>query len=270
MLAGLISQRFGAENVALWHSNMSEGEKYDVWQKIRRNEIKIIVGARSAIFAPIKNLGLIVIDEEHESSYKQTSPAPRYNAKELARERAARTGAALVMGSATPDISTYYRAINSNRVLLLPERFGSRDLAGVRIIDMCQEIFRGRKSIFSAALKRSIEKNLENKKQTILLINRRGFSTQIFCPSCGYVAECRKCSIPLILHKTNNRLRCHYCSYEQNLLSECPQCSSGIIKYYGMGTQRVEEEFIREFPSARASRMDSDVLSRKNAHIDII
>ena len=269
-LAKRISARFGVDKVALWHSNISEGERFDVWERIKRDEVKIIVGARSAVFAPVKNLGLIIIDEEHESSYKQTSPVPRYNAKMLAHERAKRTSSALVLGSATPDLVTFFRAKNSCRVLHLPERFGSAELADVQVIDMREEFNTGNKSIFSRALKHNLNKNIEAGKQSLLLINRRGFSTYGQCQNCGYVAECNKCSIPLILHKTTNKLRCHYCSYEKQVDALCPECGSGAIKYSGMGTQKVEELFRQEFPNARSARIDSDIMTKKNAHIEII
>jgi len=269
-LAKRISARFGIDKVALWHSNISEGERFDVWERIRSGEVKIIVGARSAIFAPVKNPGLIVIDEEHESSYKQTSPSPRYNAKTLAFERAKKTGSALVLGSATPDVVTYHRAKNTDRILHLPERFGSGELAGVTVIDMREEFNTGNKSIFSRALRHNLKKNLETGKQSILLINRRGFSTYGQCVNCGYVAECENCSIPLILHKTINKLRCHYCNFERDYINTCPECGSGAFKYSGLGTQKVEELFNKNFPEARAARIDSDIMSKKNAHIEII
>jgi len=269
-LAKRIAARFGIEKVAIWHSNVSEGEKYDVWERLKANEVKIIVGARSAIFAPVKNLGLIVIDEEHESSYKQTSPTPRYNAKTLAMERAKRSGAALVMGSATPDIASYYRANATESLLSLPERFGSSELATINVVDMRHEFNCGNKSIFSRVLKHNLTKNLEEGKQSILLINRRGFSTYGQCANCGFVAECKRCSIPLILHKTTNKLRCHYCNFERTVFNTCPECGSGAVKYYGMGTQKVEEMFRQEFPKARVMRIDSDIMTKKNAHIEII
>jgi primosomal protein N' (replication factor Y) len=269
-LAKRISARFGVEKVALWHSNISEGERYDVWERIRSEEVKIIVGARSAIFAPIKNLGLIIIDEEHESSYKQTSPVPRYNAKTVAMQRAEKSGAALVMGSATPDITTYYRAKNTNSILHLPERFGTAEFAGVSVIDMREEFNNGNKSIFSRVLKHNLHRNIEEGNQSLLLINRRGFSTYGQCQNCGFVAECKSCSIPLILHKTTNKLRCHYCNYERSVIAHCPECGSNAVKYSGMGTQRVEEMFRAEFPQARVARIDSDIMTKKNLHIEII
>jgi primosomal protein N' (replication factor Y) len=267
-LAKRIADRFGTETVAIWHSNLSEGERFDVWERIRSNRIKIIVGARSAIFAPIKNIGLIIIDEEHESSYKQTSPAPRYNAKLLAMERAKRSGASLVLGSATPDVSTYYQAINTNRVLSLPERYGTNDMAKVMVIDMKKQS--NKSSVFSKNLTNALEQNLKDKKQSILLINRRGFSTNTLCQECGYTAECTKCSIPLIYHRSNNKLRCHYCGFEQTPIKTCPECKSEAIKYIGTGTQKVEEEFKALFPDAIVERMDSDIMSKKNAHIEVI
>lgn len=270
MLTERIARRFGTDSVAIWHSSISDGERYDVWEKIRRNEIKILAGARSAVFAPLRDIGLIIIDEEHDSSYKQTSPAPRYNAKFLAQERAKRLGATLVMGSATPDVTTFYRAMNSGMVLQLKERFGNAALADVHVIDMRDEMANKNRSIFSRSLKREMEANLANKKQTILLINRRGFSTVVHCPACGYVTECKKCSIPLIMHKTTDTLRCHYCNYETYMPDTCPECGFDAMISSGLGTQRVEEEVIRAFPNARVSRLDSDVLTRKNLHVDIL
>lgn len=270
MLTERIVRRFSAENVAIWHSSISDGERFDVWEKIKRNQINILVGARSAIFAPLKDIGLIIVDEEHDSSYKQTTPAPRYNAKHLAIERARRIGATVVFGSATPDIVTYYQAKNSNSLISLKERYGKSILPSVHIIDMRQEMQNKNFSIFSRTLKNAIKSNLEKKKQTILLINRRGFSTILHCPACGHIEECEKCSIPLIMHKTTNTLRCHYCNFEKEIPSNCPKCGfEGVVKS-GMGTQKVEEETIKHFPEARVARLDSDILQRKNQHIEIL
>lgn len=270
MLTERIARRFGSDGVAIWHSSISDGERYDVWEKIRRNEIKILAGARSAIFAPLRDIGLIIIDEEHDSGYKQTSPAPRYNVKVLAQERAKRLGAALVMGSATPDVTTFYQSMNSGMVLKMEERFGLASLADVHVIDMRVEMANKNRSIFSRSLKKEIEANLANKKQTILLINRRGFSTVVHCPACGYIAECKKCSIPLIMHKTTDTLRCHYCNYETTMPEVCPECGFDVMVSSGLGTQRVEEEVIKAFPDARVARLDSDVLTRKNLHVNIL
>ncbi len=269
-LAQRLARRFGTEEVAIWHSSVSEGEKFDVWQRLKSGKIRIIIGARSAIFAPIKNLGLIVIDEEHESTYKQTSPNPRYNAKTLAEKRAQNEKATLVLGSATPDISTYYKALNTNRIISLTERFGKSNLAKAIVVDMKQELGNANRSLFSRILKESLTNNLAQKKQSILLINRRGFATTTLCQGCGETVECQKCAIPLILHKPSGTLRCHYCNYERGLITICPTCGSDAIRYYGVGTQKVEEAAKRAFPDAIIARMDSDILSKKNAHIEVL
>ena len=262
--------RFGAENVAIWHSSISEGEKFDVWKKLRSGDIKIVVGARSGIFAPIKDPGIIIIDEEHESSYKQTSPTPRYNAKTIAIERAKRAEATVVLGTATPDVATFFRAKNTGNIVSLPERVGTSELAQVSIVNMQNEVRDGNKSIFSRILKKNLVQTFAAKKQAILLINRRGFSTYGQCGNCGFTPKCEKCEIPLILHKTENKLRCHYCSYETEVYDICPSCHNGILRYFGMGTQRVEEIFKKEFPQINVKRIDSDIMSKKNLHIKLL
>ena len=250
-LAKRIAKRFGTEEVAIWHSSISEGEKYDVWKKLQNNSLKIIAGARSAIFAPIKNIGLIIIDEEHESSYKQTTPSPRYDARTLAKELSKRTGALLIEGSATPDIDSYYRATNANRVLTLTKRFGNAKLADVKIIDMRREYQNNNFSIFSRELKKALKTNLEEKKQSLLLINRRG-------------------AIPLIYHSDTNTLKCHYCNFETPVTTKCPECGSEAVKNYGIGTQRVEADLKKEFPDAKIERLDSDAMKTKRGYIDVI
>ena len=247
-LAKRIAKRFGTEEVAIWHSSISEGEKYDVWKKLQNNSLKIIAGARSAIFAPIKNIGLIIIDEEHESSYKQTTPAPRYDARTLAKELSKRTGALLIEGSATPDIDSYYRASNSNRVLTLTKRFGNAKLADVKIIDMRREYQNNNFSIFSRELRKALKNNLEEKKQSLLLINRRGYST----------------------YSDTNTLKCHYCNYETPVITKCPECGSEAVKNYGIGTQRVEADLKKEFPDAKIERLDSDAMKTKRGYIDVL
>lgn len=269
-LAMKFAARFGAENVAIWHSSISEGEKFDVWKKLRSGEIKIVVGARSGIFAPVKDLGLIIIDEEHESSYKQTSPAPRYNAKTIAVQRARRTGATVILGTATPDVTTFFRAKNTEKVVMLPERIGSSGLAQVSIVNMQDEVRDGNKSIFSRILKKALIQTFAAEKQAILLINRRGFSTYGQCSNCGFTPKCKSCEIPLILHKTSNKLRCHYCSYEIDVYDICPSCFNNTLRYFGMGTQRVEEIFRKEFPQINVKRIDSDIMSKKNLHIQLL
>lgn len=270
-LAKRFVSKFGTEEVAIWHSSISDGEKYDVWQKMKDNKIRIIIGARSAVFAPLENLGLIIIDEEHESTYKQTGANPRYDARLVARHRAKTEGAMLLLGSATPDINSYYEALNSNRLIVLTKRYNEYKLPKVKIVDMRFEHSHGAyKSIFSDILRHEIEQNLADKKQTILLVNRRGFATTTTCQACGHIVECPKCSIPLIYHKQTDSLRCHYCNHEQDLPKYCPECGEETIKNYGLGTQKVEEYAKKDFPNARIARLDSDIMNKKNLHIDIL
>lgn len=265
-----LAKRFGTQEVAIWHSSISEGERFDVWQKLRNNQIKILAGARSAVFAPLKNIGLIIIDEEHESSYKQTTPSPRYNAKTIAEKLAEVNNASLILGSATPDIYTYYKALNSGNLIKLENRFNNAALAKVSIIDMREEFTKQNKSIFSRILLKAIEENLANKKQTMLLINRRGFSTQTQCLSCGETIKCPNCSIPMIWHASDKTLKCHWCNHQIKMPETCQKCGSDSIKSYGLGTQRIETIIEKIFPTAKVARLDSDVLTTKTGHIDLL
>ncbi|MDD3237768.1 MAG: primosomal protein N' [Candidatus Gastranaerophilales bacterium] len=265
-----LAKRFGINDVAIWHSSISDGERYDVWQKLRNNEIKILAGARSAVFAPLQNIGLIIIDEEHEASYKQTSPAPRYNAKTVASKLAEFYNSALILGSATPDVQTYYFAKNTNNLVTLTKRFNDAPMAKVSIIDMRDEFIKQNKSIFSRTLIRAIDDNLSENKQTMLLMNRRGFSTQILCKNCGEIIECPNCSIPMIWHEAEKILKCHWCNHQGPMPAVCPKCGSDAIRGYGIGTQRVESIVQKLFPDARIDRLDSDVLTTKSGHIDIL
>lgn len=260
---------FGSENIALWHSNLSDGEKADTWQKLRSGELKILIGARSAIWAPMKDLELILIDEEHEGSFKQDSPAPRYNAKTLALELARRTGAKVVLGSATPEIATYYQAQQDQRVLRLPERFGNSQLADVKIVDMKQERAQGHQGQLSRSLIQELGKNLDAGEQSIILLNRRGFYTTIQCTVCDHVFQCPNCDVAVTFHRTRNQVCCHYCGYENERPVYCPVCASMELSHSGVGTQRIEDEVIKKFPDARVLRLDSDVLQRKNAYVEI-
>ena len=234
VLTKRIAKRFGTEKTAIWHSSISDGEKFDVWQKIKNNEIKILAGARSAVFAPLKNIGLIIIDEEHESAYKQTMPAPRYDARMVAQKLAQLNDAPLILGSATPDVSSYYYAKNSNSLIELKKRYNDYPMAKVRVIDMREERFRANNGIFSRALVKAIEDNLKDKKQTIILLNRRGFSTYTQCLACGEVIQCPRCAIPLIFHSQTQTLKCHYCEHEEPLPETCPKCGSRIEMYIVM------------------------------------
>ena len=262
--------RFGQEKIAVLHSKLSIGERYDQWNKIKNGECKIVIGARSAIFAPIQNLGLIIIDEEHDSSYKSETN-PRYNAKELAGYMAKKNNIPLVLGSATPDIYTYYKAENNKiEILKLTKRANESNLPKVDVIDLREELANGNRSILSRKLYEEIEKNLKDKKQTILFLNRRGYSTFVMCRDCGYTVKCKNCNITMTYHIKTNKLKCHYCGHEEKNLTECPECHSKNIKYFGTGTQRLEEDINKIFPEATTIRMDIDTVTRKNSHEEIL
>ena len=262
--------RFGQEKIAVLHSKLSVGERYDQWYKIKNGEAKIVIGARSAIFAPVCDLGLIIIDEEHDTSYKSET-TPRYNVKDVARYLAKEYSVPIVFGSATPDMDTYYRAQNGDIELLeLTKRANDACLPDINIVDMRDELKNGNRSSISMKLYEAIKKNIEHKKQTILFLNRRGYSTFIMCRDCGYVAKCKHCNIALTYHSKENKLRCHYCGYEINPFTNCPECNSKAIKYSGSGTQKLEEEINKIFPSAKTIRMDVDTVTKKNSHEDIL
>lgn len=262
--------RFGQEKIAVLHSKLSVGERYDQWYKIKKGEAKIVIGARSAMFAPVTDLGLIIIDEEHDDSYKSES-TPRYNVKEVARYLAKEYSVPIVLGSATPDMDTFYKAKNGDIELLeLTKRANNASLPDIKIIDMRQELANGNRTSISMDLYEKIKENLLNKKQTILFLNRRGYSTFIMCRDCGYVAKCKNCNIALTYHSKVNKLRCHYCGYETVPFTTCPECNGKSIKYSGSGTQKLEEEINNMFPNASTIRMDIDTVGKKNSHEDII
>lgn len=258
--------RFGDE-VAVLHSRLSEGEKYDEYRKIVEGKVHIVVGARSAVFAPFKNLGAIIIDEEHTTSYKQDNN-PKYSAIEIAIERAKNNNAIVILGSATPSLETYARSIKGLYTLVeLKHRVNTNNLPLVEIIDMSKEKHRG--SIFSSRLITEVNKRLEEHEQIILLLNRRGYSSFITCSNCGYTAKCPHCDITLTYHKTSNTLRCHYCGYADKMNDICPSCGEKAIKTLGTGTEKVEEEIKKVF-NARVIRMDLDTTSKKGSHEKII
>ena len=263
-------RRFNQEEIAVWHSSISEGEKFDVWNKLRENKIRIIIGARSAVFAPLNNIGLVIIDEEHENTYKQTSPSPRYDARLVAEKICELNNATLVKGSATPDISSYFKALSSDNLITLKNRYNNVDLAKVTVIDMREEFYKESRSIFSNTLINAVNNALKNKKQTILLMNRRGFYTSVQCKSCGEVIKCPNCDIPMIYHNSDKTLKCHWCDTTKKLPDKCPKCSSTEIKMSGMGTQRIENIASKLFPNANIERIDSDVLSSKTKYIEIL
>lgn len=257
--------RFGSQ-VAVLHSALSVGEKYDEWRKILRKEVKVVVGARSAIFAPFENLGIIIIDEEHESSYKQEDN-PRYHARDVAMWRGQYHNCPVVLGSATPMLESFARAKKGvYELLTMQKRMNAKDLPTVEIVDMREELREGNRSMFSKLLHEKIADRLEKKEQMVLFLNRRGHSTFVMCRDCGYVVQCPHCDISLTYHKMNHRLKCHYCSYEENMPNDCPACHSSYIRFFGTGTQKVEEEIIKLFPQARVIRMDVDTTSRKGMH----
>jgi primosomal protein N' (replication factor Y) len=259
--------------VAVLHSHLSAGERHDEWHKIRQGRARIAIGARSAIFAPVEPLGLIVVDEEHEHSYKQEE-APRYHARDVAIVRGQMEGAVVVLGSATPSLESYYNCGKGKYTLLkLPERADDKKMPVVRIVDMRQNVRPGKAvSIFSPQLKEAIARRVEQKEQVILFLNRRGYSTSLQCPLCGYVAECPNCSVSLTYHRQEQKLCCHICAHVAPVPTVCPneKCRNPAIRYAGVGTQKVEATLAKLFPQARTVRMDSDVLKRKEDYRRIL
>ena len=265
-----LAKKFGTEDVAIWHSSISDGERYDVWQKLYKNEIKILAGARSAVFAPLKDIGLIIIDEEHESAYKQTTPAPRYDARVVARKLAEFHNCPLLLGSATPDISTYYRAVNTGNLFELKKRYNDAKVPPVLVINMQEYGRAAYKSVISKPMQIEIKETLEQGKQVILLINRRGFSTYTQCQACGHVIECPNCAIPMIWHAKDQMLKCHYCNHVERFPDVCPACGSDTFKNSGTGTQKIEQYIKDLFPENNVERIDSDILVRKGEHIRLL
>ncbi|OYD06411.1 primosomal protein N' [Paludifilum halophilum] len=257
--------RFG-DRVAVLHSGLSGGERYDEWRKIRAGGVQVAVGARSAIFAPFTRLGLIIIDEEHESSYKQEEQ-PKYHAREVARQRCIHHGAVLVMGSATPAVDSYFRARTGGyEWVTLMNRVHGRPFPRVDVVDMRQELKEGNRSIFSLPLREALADCADRGEQAVLFLNRRGFSTFVLCRECGEAVGCPHCDISLTYHRSNRTLRCHYCGYTEGMPEHCPSCGSSHIRYFGTGTQRVEEELARSLPGLRVIRMDVDTTHQKGAH----
>ena len=270
MLDRFIS-RFGKETIAVLHSKLSIGERHDEWERIKENKAKIVIGARSAIFAPVKNLGIIIIDEEHDSSYKSEA-SPKYDAKEVAKKIAKQENVPLVLGSATPDLKTFYNAKETKKITLLEltKRANNSNLPKVEIVDLKQELANGNRSMLSFDLYQAIEQNLKDKLQTILFLNRRGYSTFIMCRNCGYTVKCKNCNISMTYHSYENKLKCHYCGYEEKVVTKCPECGSDKIRYFGTGTQKLEQEILKQFPQARTIRMDVDTVTKKNSHEQIL
>lgn len=262
-------QRFG-EAVAVLHSNLSAGERFTQWSLIKNGRAKIAIGARSALFAPFAALGLIIIDEEHEFTYKQEEN-PKYHARDTAIKRAQIEKAVVLLGSATPSLESFYRAQKGiYGYLFLSERIGRQSLPEVRVVDMCQQLKNCNKSVLSQALKQAIEERLAKKEQIILFLNRRGFATFVNCRECGLVLTCPNCNVSLTYHQQKQKLSCHYCNYQGKVPTVCPRCQSKYIRYFGTGTEKVEETVQKFFPEARILRMDRDTTGKKQAHAEIL
>ncbi len=265
-----LAKKFGTKDVAIWHSSISDGERYDVWQKLYKDEIKILAGARSAVFAPLKNIGLIIIDEEHEGAYKQTTPAPRYDARVVSRKLSEFHNCPLLLGSATPDIATYYRAVNSGNLFELKKRYNDAKVPPVTVINMQEHGRAAYRNVLSMPLQTEIKETLSKGQQVILLINRRGFSTFTQCQACGHVIQCPNCAIPMIWHSKDQMLKCHYCNHAQYFPDVCPECGSDAFKNSGTGTQKIEQYVKEIFPENNVERIDSDILVRKGEHVRLL
>ena len=267
-------RRFGGD-AAVLHSRLSAGERFDEWRRIRSGEARVVIGARSAVFAPLEKPGVIIVDEEHESSYL-SDKRPRYDARDIAKWRAEYHGAVMLLGSATPSISTYMKAMpgvkpwNKLTLIEMNERVCGRALPEVEIVDMREELVQGNKSIFSAALVREMQECLDQGRQAILFINRRGYSTFVSCRSCGHVEKCDQCDVSMTYHMADDKLHCHYCGDERKPPKVCPECGSKFIRFFGTGTQKVEEEVQARFPGVSVLRMDVDTTGGKDSHEKIL
>lgn len=258
------------QDSAVLHSKLSIGERLDEWQRIRTGEARIVIGARSAVFAPVDNLGLIVIDEEHETSYKSETQ-PRYDAVEVAQYRCSQNDAIVLLGSATPTVNRYYKAqLGEYHLLKLPQRVGDAVMPETHIIDMREEFKAKNMSIISRKLKSELEDCINKGEKAILFLNRRGYSTHVSCRDCGYVVKCEHCDVSMTYHMADGRLRCHYCGMEIDPPKACPECDSKYIKYFGGGTQKVVEEVQKIFKGVKVLRMDADTTSRKTSHVEIL
>lgn len=264
----VFTNRF-AQNVTVTHSRLSLGERFDQWKKALDGQVSVMIGPRSAIFTPFKNLGIIIIDEEHENTYKSET-SPKYYVKEVAEKLGEITGALVVLGSATPSVSTYYEAQTGRLSLCVLKERVNKQLPEIEVVDMRYELAMGNRSIFSTALYAAIAQNLKLNQQTILFMNRRGHSTFVSCRACGYVMGCEQCSVNYTYHFYNDKLMCHYCGHEEESPENCPICGSKHIRFFGAGTQKIEEEIKAAFPAAVAIRMDMDTTGRKNSHASII
>jgi primosomal protein N' (replication factor Y) (superfamily II helicase) len=262
-------ERFG-QLVAIIHSGLSDGERYDEWRRIKEGDAKIVIGARSAIFAPIKDLGVVIIDEEHDSSYYSESN-PRYFTHDIAKFRAKFNNCSLILGSATPSVESYHFAKqNEYKLLELPFRVNKREMPTLKIVDMQAELMLGNTSMFSSELKHELESTIEQNNQAMIFINRRGFSSFLRCTECGYVPKCTECDVSLVYHKHDEQLKCHFCNKRYAVLNKCPECGGTKLREGGVGTQKIVEELKTVFPHVKILRMDNDTTSNKNAHSRIL
>lgn len=258
------------EHISIMHSKLSPSEKLVEWKKVKDHKVNVIIGPRSAIFMPVTNIGLIIIDEEHEMTYK-SEQTPKYKTKEIAQFRAKENNAKILYGSATPSVESYIEAKTGKLNLVeLNERFNSRPMPEIQVVDMKEELEKGNRSIFSNALASAIKERLDKKEQVILFLNRRGFSTFVSCRKCGHVMKCEHCSIPYVFHQRGDYLQCHYCGEQIPNVHTCPVCGSKYIRHFGTGTEKVEEEIQKVFPSARILRMDGDTTSKKDSAFEIL
>lgn len=268
-IARVFLEQFG-DSVGIIHSGVSQRAKLALWEEILAGKKRIIIGARSAVFAPLPNLRLIILDEEHDSAYKQDEN-PKYHARDVARYRMKQRQGLVLLGSATPSLEAYAAAQRGKIDLVsLGERFNSSPLPKVEIVDMKQELAKGNKSLFSYALRHKLKERLERGEQSILFLNRRGYSTFVFCRECGYVAHCPHCDVSLTFHSPKQELRCHYCDYKQEVFSSCPDCGSRYFRFFGQGTQRVEEEVAALFPNTEVLRLDADTTAGLGKHQEIL
>lgn len=265
--------KFDPKSIIVWHSSITQQDRLSNFERLLNNEIRIILGARSACLAPIKDLGLIIIDEAHDSSYKQSSPAPRYDTIQTSIKRAEIEDCPIVLGTATPNIIDYYKCNKNETILELPSRIENIPMPKVHLIDLRTDHSKSHRNIISTLLRTSINEVISKKEQVILLLNRRGYSSHIFCMACGYVQECKNCSVPMVFHKNIQSIVCHHCGFSKSvdikLSKNCPECKSEHFRYSGIGTEQLEEEVKRTFPNAKTLRVDSDKLKGKDQYIDI-
>ena len=259
------------EPIEVLHSNLSDGERYDAWKRLKNGETRVVIGVRSAVFAPVQNLRMIILDEEHETTFKQSEPDPRYHARTVAKKRMEQEKGLLLLGSATPSVESFYHAmVDDGHLITLPNRAKDQPLPEVDIIDMAKEFRGGNRSMFSTELEQAMEETLEKGEQMILFLNRRGFSRAVVCRECGHTLTCEKCSIALTYHKEQNLCKCHYCDYMEPVPKQCPSCGSRFIRYMGSGTEKLEEEVKKLLPGVKVSRMDLDTTKNRDAHATIL